>query len=176
MRRLMAQVVVCVIAVVSGGSLLAQTPQVPGPEHDELMALVGTWDATIKMTDGTESKGTAVYRSACSGMWLESEFHGEFGGQKFEGRGMDSYDATRKLYTATWVDSMSGSPLIMTGTKEGKVTTMTGSMATADGEMKYKAVTTQDSADKFTFTMHMDAGGSFVEMMTIVYTRQKDTK
>jgi hypothetical protein len=24
--------------------------------------------------------------------------------------------------------------------------------------------------------MHMDAGGSFVEMMTIVYTRQKDTK
>ena len=154
---------------------IAQEPQTPGKEHEELQTMVGTWDATVKTPDGSESKGVAVYSMACNGMWLESDFNSDFGGAKFSGKGMDSYDSSRKLYTACWVDSMSASPLLMTGTKDdtGKVLTMTGEQAGPDGGMKFKAVTTTVSDDKFSFTMFMDAGGGESEMMTITYVRRK---
>lgn len=161
--------------VFSQAVVTAQEPAVPGKEHEEFKSMVGTWDATVKMTDGSESKGVAEYKMACNGMWLESDFTGDFGGQKFVGKGMDSYDASRELYTATWVDSMSGSPLMMTGKKDatGKVLTMTGEQAIPGGAMKFKAVTTTVSDDKFTFTMYMADGGTESEMMTITYVRRK---
>jgi Protein of unknown function (DUF1579) len=172
------------IAVFVVGSCLfasaarAQQPQTPGKEHEEMKSLVGTWDATVKSPDGQESKGVAVYRMACEGMWLESEFNGDIGGQKFSGKGFDSYDSARKLYTATWVDSMSGSPLLLTGTKDasGKVLTMTGEMASPDGAVKIKTITKVESADKHIFRMLMDLGGSESEMLSITYVRRKDKK
>lgn len=151
----------------------AQQPQSPGKEHEELKAMEGEWEAVMKMPDGTEMKGTSEYKMTCGGMWLESSFKADLGGIAFHGRGLDSYDSARKLYTAIWVDSMSGSPMMLTGTKEGKVTTMTGEGPGPAGIVKYKTVTTYDSADKTTFKMSMGEGNDAMEMMTIVYTRKK---
>ena len=86
----------------------AQQPQSPGKEHEELKSLEGEWDAVLKMPDGTEMKGTSDFKMTCGGMWLESNFRGDLGGFAFHGRGLDSYDSSRKLYTSIWVDSMSG--------------------------------------------------------------------
>ena len=74
-------------------SARAQEPPKPGKEHDHLKRLVGTWDAE------TESgKGTMTYKMGLGGLWLIGDFEGEFGGMKFQGKFLDTYDpATRTI-------------------------------------------------------------------------------
>ena len=168
MRRVFASFVVFSAALfVSNLPCVAQEPQRPGKEHEELAKMEGTWDAVVKTTDGGESKGVAEYKMVCEGMWLSSSFVGDFGGQKFSGQGLDGYDPAKKQYSGVWCDSMTATPLVMTGTKDasGKVLTMTGE----SGGTKFKAVTTEESRDKQIFKMFMDES----ELMTITYTRRK---
>ena len=77
---------------------------------DHLKRLVGTWDA---QTD--YGKGTMTYQMGLGGLWLIGDFEGEFGGMKFEGKGLDTYDAATKKYRSVWVDSFSTSPRTMEG-------------------------------------------------------------
>lgn len=170
--RLMTLAAMCLAICLLPGSLRAQEPQTPGPEHKELAELTGSWDATMKMADGSEVKGESIFKVTCGGMWLESDFHADFGGLKFHGKGLDGYDAAKKQYVAVWVDSMSGTPMIMHGTKEGKVTTMVGEGAGPHGVAKYKSITTNESADRMSFRMMMFEGDKEQEMMTITYTRR----
>lgn len=176
MRRVITSFTVLLAALfISNLTSVAQEPQKPGKEHEELKAMEGVWDAVVKMSDGSESKAVAEYKMVCEGMWLSSSFVGEISGQKFSGRGLDGYDPAKKQYTAVWCDSMSATPLMMTGTKDatGKVLTMTGEGAGPDGPMKFKGVTTEVSPDKQTFKMSMDLPTGEMEMMAITYTRRK---
>ena len=155
---------------------LGQAPPTPGPEHEHLKKLEGTWNAKIKMGD-TESAASAVYKMVCGGMWLMSDFQGEFGDQKFSGRGLDGYDPEKKKYVSVWVDSMSTRPMLLEGThdKEKKTTTMTGEAPGPDGKLaKYKMVTHMPDDDRMTFTMFIiDSDGKDNKHMTIEYTRKK---
>ena len=109
----------------------------------------------------------------CEGMWLTSDFHADFGGMKFQGKGLDGYDSVKKQYVSIWVDSMSGSPMVMRGTKEGKVTTMTGEGPGPAGDTKYKSISTQDGSDKMSFQMFTTTDGKDAEVMSVTYTRPK---
>jgi len=52
---------------------LGQSSPTPGPEHEALKKLEGTWNAKIKM--GTnESPATATYKMECGGLWLINRF------------------------------------------------------------------------------------------------------
>jgi hypothetical protein len=147
----------------------------PGPEHEALKKLEGTWNAKMKMGD-TESAATATYKMVCGGMWLMSDFEGSFGDQKFSGHGMDSYDPDKKKYVSVWVDSMSARPMILEGThdKEKKTSTMTGEAMGPDGKMaKHKIVTHMSDDDHMGFTMYIVADGQETKVMTIEYTRKK---
>src|SRR5262249_33563823 len=163
-------------AVIVAPALVSQEPPKPGPEMDKLKNLVGTWDASVKMT-GSEAKGTVTYKIDLGGLWLVSNFEGEFGGQKFQGHGMDSYDSSKKKYVSIWIDSMSTSPLISEGTfdKDGKVLTMTGEGPGPDGKpAKFKSVSNEKDKDTIIFTMYMvPKDGKEQEMMTITYKRKK---
>lgn len=173
MRRLFFSFTVVVSMFLASSNVFAQVPQSPGKEHEELKALEGMWDAAMKMSDGSEVKAECDYKMTCGGMWLASDFHGDFGGLKFHGKGLDGYDATRKEYVSIWVDSMSGSPMMMTGKKEGKITTMMGEGAGPSGVAKYKSVTNQESNDKMKFQMFTVSDGKDSEVMTVTYTRKK---
>jgi hypothetical protein len=173
MRRVLFSCAVAVTLISTSASLSAQEPQSPGKEHEELKAMEGVWDAVMKMPDGTEVKAESEQKMTCEGMWLATDFRGDFGGMKFHGKGLDGYDAAKKQYVSIWVDSMSGSPMVMKGKKEGKVTTMTGEGPGPAGDTKYKTVSTQDSSDKMSFQMFMTADGKDVEVMSITYTRRK---
>ena len=154
---------------------LGQGAPTPGPEHEHLKKLEGTWNAKIKMGD-TESPATATYKMVCGGMWLMSDFQGQFDGQKFSGQGLDSFDPEKKKYVAVWVDSMSTRPMLLEGThdKEKKTTTMSGEAPGPDGKMaKQKMVTHIPDDDHMTFTMYIVADGQENKMMTIEYTRKK---
>lgn len=173
MRHFFVTFTTVVFLTLTSSASPAQEPQTPGKEHEEMKAMEGTWDAVMKMGEGDETKGVSNFKMTCGGMWLESDFQCEIGGQKFQGKGLDSYDATKKQYVSIWVDSMNGSPMVLTGTKEGKVTTMTGEGPGPGGAGKFKTITTDESKDKFSFTMFMINDGTETELMTVNYTRRK---
>jgi len=148
----------------------------PGPEHEKLKEMVGTWDAEMIAEGAPPSKGTMTFRMALGGMWLESDFKGDFAGQKFTGRGLDSYDAIHNEYTSVWVDSMTGYPTVFRGNYDdsGKVLTMHAESVDPTGQpLKMKSVSTTIDADHMNFKMYMVAGGEDVEIMTMKYTRKK---
>jgi len=161
------------LAVVLAGSSMAQEAPKPGPEHEVLKKLVGNWTTTMKF-GGMESKGMATYKMDLGGLWLASTFEGDFLGQKFSGRGFDSYDAGKKKYVAVWMDSMITSPLVMEGThdKAAKTMTLTGMGTGEDGKpAKFKSVSEMPDDDTINFAMYM--GDSKEPGFTIVYKRKK---
>src|SRR3954447_21038891 len=100
-------------ALTTSASFAQDFPK-PGPETDVLKKLAGTWDATMKFAGG-ESKGVMTHKMDLGGLWLVSAFEGEFGGQKFAGKGFDSYDQAKKKYVGVWVDNMVTTPLVLEG-------------------------------------------------------------
>src|SRR5687767_10313615 len=84
--------------------LAAQEGVKPGPEHEHLKTMEGTWEATIQSKEG-DAKGTLTSKMGLGGLWLLDHFKGEFGGMSFEGRGGTSYDPAKKKYVSVWIDS-----------------------------------------------------------------------
>jgi hypothetical protein len=160
-------------AMILTGFASAQEMPKPGPEHEILKKYVGTWELTMN-AGGMESKGTVSYKMDLGGMWLSSSMECEMFGQKFIGKGMDSYDATKKKYVSVWVDSMSSSPVITEGTydKAKKTLTMTGQGPGMDGSnTKYKSVTETPDDNTIKFTMYMGDGKE--PAFTVSYKRKK---
>jgi hypothetical protein len=172
LRKLGAFAIVCCFAVSLSSTGRAQEPPKPGPEHEHFKKYVGTWEATMKM-GGADSKGTSTYKMDLGGLWLSSTFEGEVFGTKFQGKGMDTYDTTKKKYVALWCDSMSTSPMIMEGAMDDKkVLTLTGDSPGPDGKpIKAKSVTEWKSDDHFVFHMYM--GDVKEPAFTIEYKRKK---
>src|SRR5439155_2660987 len=149
----------------------------PGPEHAHLKTIEGTWDTLMTMPDGKKSKGQAIYKMECGGLWLTSEFKGEFEGADFQGRGLDGYDPAKKKYVSVWVDSMTTVPMFMEGTRDEstKTVTQTGESPGPDGKpMKMKGVSKEIDNDYMTFELYVTGpDGKEAKMMTIAYTRRK---
>ena len=173
LRHFLLGVAVC---LVSAGLSLGQEFQKPGPEHEKMKELAGTWDAVMKMA-GQESKATAIYKSICGGMWLESDFEGDIGGMKFQGHGLDGYDQRKKKYVGVWVDSLTSAPLNFEGSMDPKtkLIVMTGESVGPDGKpQKFKNTTAHKDKDNFTFKMYMVQPDGKEELaFTIEYSRRK---
>lgn len=162
--------------------LFAQDMPQPGPEHKKLEAGAGTWDAVCEMTgpDGQPMTSKALSKSkmAPGGFWLLDTFTGEIMGMKFTGFGATGYDPLKKMYVATWIDSMSPHLMVTEGNYDstGKVLTMTGIGIGHDGQpAKHRMVTTHKDANTNLFEMFV-AGpdGKEEKAMTITYTRRLD--
>ena len=121
-----------------------------------------------------KSKGTMTYKMEVGGTWLVGDFEGDFGGMKFNGKGLDSYDANKKKYVSVWVDSMSTAPMTMEGTYDAakKTMTMSGEATGPDGKPnKMKSVT--EFKDDDNVTMNMFSGDAKEAMFVITYKRKK---
>ncbi len=157
-------------------ALRAQDFPKPGPEHEPLKKLVGTWDAVLEM-QGQKSPGVMTFKLICGGMWLESDYQGELAGQKFSGRGLDCYDQAKKKYVSIWVDSIESTPLVSYGDLDPKTHTLTvvGEATEPNGkQQKYKSVSHLKDDQHMTFTLSVVAAdGSDTPVLTIDYTRRK---
>lgn len=167
---------VVVASLASGLNGFCQQPDKPGKEHELLMDFVGSWDVVVKFGD-EQSKGTAVYKMECGGLWLTCEFTGDFGDVQFQGRGLDGYDPEKKKYIGIWVDSMTASPMISEGTydESAKKLTYLSQGKGLDGRpAKIRSVTTLTSKARHDFEMFtIGADGKDQLMMRIEYTRKK---
>ena len=171
-RILLATVFCCF-----GAASFAQEPQTPGPEHTHLEKMVGTWDTVMEM-GGQKSRGTATYKSICSGMWITSDFESDLGGIPYQGHGMDGYDQMKKKYIGYWFDSMTSAPMSFEGNFDAnhKVLTMTGSSPGPDGKpQRFHTTTEMQGTDRMIFKMFMVATADGKEELsfTIEYTRRK---
>jgi hypothetical protein len=158
----------------AGAGAVAQdlAPPKPGPEHERLKKLVGTWDATVDMM-GTKSKAKAEYRMGPGDLWLLEHFIGDFGGMKFEGMGATGYDPAKKKYVSVWIDSMSPTPMLSEGTLKGDRMVMHSKM-NQQGKMvnvTTSSVMKNDNTIFFTMTTR-GADGKEMPMMTITYKRK----
>lgn len=165
-----------VVCLAGAGLSFGQDFPKPGPEHEKLKQLEGTWDAVMDF-GGQKSKAKAVYKSICGGMWVQSDFEGEIGGAKFQGHGLDGYDSIKKKYVSVWVDSMSPTPLTLEGKfdPENKLLVMTGDGVEPDGKThKIRDTTEFKDKDHMTFKMYVTpANGTEQLAFTIEYTRRK---
>lgn len=156
---------------------LAQQPEQPkpGPEHELLKKHEGTWDTVMK-AGGTDFKGVTVNKMELGGLWLVGSLEIDMGGQKFQGRSMDTYDAKSKKFVGVWADSMGTQPMHMEGTYDAKTKTLTtvstAEMPGPDGKpAKWKSVTTMPNDD--TIEMGMWVGDAKEPMFTVTYKRKK---
>ena len=176
MRIVRLPLIVCAAGALLITAAVAQEAPKPGPEHERLKKVEGTWEATMKMA-GQESKGTMKYKMDLGGLWLVSEFEGELAGMKFKGRGLDTYDLAKKKYIGIWADSMSTTPMMMEGTydEKGKALIMTGEGLGLDGpRTKYKNVLEFKDDNTMLQTMsNPGKDGKDQVMFTITYKRKK---
>jgi hypothetical protein len=110
------------------------------------------------------------------GFWLLVEYTGDFGGDKFEGKGATGYDMTKKKYVTAWIDSMGPTLMVMEGSfdKEGKTYTEAGEGPGPDGKpQKMKSVYEFKDDDNMVFTMYNVADGKDQEAFKITYKRKK---
>lgn len=156
----------------------------PSAEHRVLASDAGTWDAVARSYTGGPgaepdvSKGTETNTVLAGGMWMLSEYKGEFGGMPFEGRGQFGYDPSKKIYVGTWIDSMTPDLSILEGRYDAKTRTMTyeGQGLDPNSKTKYtrKMVTVLKDRDHRNFTLLMKFDGDDKEMkvVEIDYTRR----
>ena len=84
----------------------------PGPEHEGLAAMAGSWTFSGTAWMGPEMApshftGTAERRMIFGGRILVEEVTSEWMGETFEGTAMTGFDNVSGNYWSTWVDSMS---------------------------------------------------------------------
>ena len=83
----------------------------PDENHALLKPLEGTWNTSMKawMAPGAEpvvTIGTGERKWILGGRFLSETFSGDMMGEKFEGFGVTGYDKARKMFVATWSDTM----------------------------------------------------------------------
>jgi len=155
----------------------------PGDAHKKLNAMAGTFNADVKMwmqPGAPPSGGTGVAENswALDGRFLQQNFTGNFMGMPFSGVGYTGYDNIKKKYIGTWMDTMTTSMMISTGTAnaDGKSYTFTSSM---DDPMTGKASPVKETVtvvddDHHTLEMWSPGpDGKMFKMMEIAYTRKK---
>lgn len=150
----------------------AQEPPKPSKEHEPLQRLVGTWEVESEF-----GSGTMTYKLELNGLWLVSDFDGEFGGVKIKGKGLETYDPATKKYRSIWVDSLSTLPRILEGDldQSSQVMTLTGEGPWQAGvTAKYKSVTEFKNADTVNFGLFVvEESAKEQPLVTITYKRKK---
>jgi hypothetical protein len=154
----------------------------PGPEHEKLKAMEGTFDAKVSMwmdpkAPPMESTGKSVNKLIFGGRFLMGEYTGDFMGQPFTGMSIIGYDNTKKKYTTLWMESMSTSIATGEGTADKDGTIVVGSSMTDPATGKVHKGTNRFKVTPTGYTMEMwgppmGGKGKDVKQAEIVYTRK----
>jgi hypothetical protein len=155
----------------------------PGDAHKKLAPIVGTFTCVVKMyaqpgAPPTGGGGVSDNTWALDGRFVEQHFTGTFMGMPFSGIGFTGYDNIKKKYVGTWMDTMTTSMMISSGTAEadGKSYTFTSSM---DDPMTGKTSPIKETmtiVDDDHNTLEMwgpGPDGKMFKMMEIAYSRKK---
>ncbi|MGB7344732.1 MAG: DUF1579 domain-containing protein [Pirellulaceae bacterium] len=110
----MKTLIIAIVAFVLGGITMApaQQPELPSTEkeHQWLNQFAGEWTSvsqSVAYDDQPATKCTGAMKSRMLGeFWIINEITGDMGGSSVDAIQTIGYDADKKQYIGTWVDSM----------------------------------------------------------------------
>jgi hypothetical protein len=154
----------------------------PGPMHDIFKTGEGKWKVHttfwMKPNDQPQSSdGEAESKLVLGGRYLQTEMHGKFMGQDYEGMGYDGYDNALGEYVSTWMDNMGTGIMFIKGKMDPatKVVSYEGKMVNPQTKKEEDswATFTQTDADHQKFEMFAKAKGKKFKTMEMTYEREK---
>ena len=151
----------------------------PGPAHEGLKGMVGTWKASQKSWfapgEPTTSTGVCENKLILGGRFVQQSFKGDFMGMPFEGMGVTGYDNQQKTYNTFWIDNLGTAMMTGSGNmnEDGNELTMTAAMPGPDGKPQpTRMVTKIIDPSKHVFSMYVaQPDGKEQLMMEITYTK-----
>ncbi len=171
--------------IAAGYAKMASNAQ-PGEPHAFIARMAGTYSCTVRLWAGpdgqdappTESKGTAWIKPVLGGRYMQQELATAFLGQPLEGLGFIGFDKSRRAFTSSWMDTMSTSMSIATGSinREGNQLTLFGAMdepATGEYGKIAKFVYRFVDSDTFVFEAWEVMYGDPWKVFEIEYKRKK---
>lgn len=153
----------------------------PGPEHQQLAKLVGSWevDCSMRMSPGApviESRGSSLFRAILDGRFLQADFSDIYQGQPFTGLSLMGFARASQRYVSTWCDSTSTGFICLQGTStdDGRTITYVGEMVCPQlGRTTLRQVGTHEQDDRFTLVMYQTPDDqSEFKSMELVYRRR----
>lgn len=152
----------------------------PGPQHKQLAALTGTWQAETKFwaepsAEPMTSPGTIEYRMIMDGRYLEETITSEFMGEPFKGRGLYGFNNVTGELQAVWIDDTSTGIYEYSGSINDDGTEMTLKGKYKDpvsGEWKENRSVMRISKDELHYTSYEVDGGKEWKMMEMTATRK----
>jgi hypothetical protein len=162
-----------------GGMARWMATMKPGPAHERLKELIGTYEVTMRMSMGPEAKGTSEITWFAEGKWLQESWSVPMMGHESKGLTILGYDNFKERYVWTKVDSLqttlpqasghfdqSGDNLILWGTIDEPMT------PEQDKQVKY--VYRGFGKDKFVLEVHdMMIGETNTKVLELEYVRKK---
>lgn len=182
MRVLTVASIVAVVLIARAAAQEQEAPTLPKQQkqHEWLKQLVGEWEVEAEMFMGPDqppmkSKGAETVR-AIGGFWVQGEIKSQVFGESFTGILTLGYDAEKKQYVGTWIDSMTGHLWTYRGAVNDK-----GDMLTLETEgpchtgetCRFKETIEIKSKDHKVFTSKMEMDGEWITIMTANYKRKK---
>jgi hypothetical protein len=158
-----------------------ENADVPGPAHERLGDLAGTWDVVIRYKLGDkehEGKASCEAKWILDGRFLQQDYKSRFQGKPYEVIQLLGYDSVGKKTIEIKLDSLSTGVLHNEGSisDDGKVITNLGkSLDPATGKpYKLRTVTTIVDHDHFTLEWFgTDEGGKESRVVSMSHTRKK---
>ncbi len=152
----------------------------PGPEHQVLQAMAGSWKTVTKAWmgpgDPVSTEGHCKTSVILGGRFITDEFKGTFMEKPFEGFGLLGYDLLKKEYVSAWTDSMGTAIMMSRGSMDpaGKVLTMFGTYddPVTGQKQTMREVTRFLDNNTHVFEIYGNHNGQEVKEMEITYTRQ----
>lgn len=167
-----------------GGMARWMATMKPGPAHERLKEMLGSWELTMRMWPmpgqaPVESKGTSEVTWFAEGKWLQENWSIPMMGIPTKGLAILGYDNFKERYVSTRVDSLqtsiasafghfdqSGDNLILWGTIDEPMT------PEQDKQVRY--ILRGFGQDKFTLEVHdMMIGETNTKVLEFEYARKK---
>ena len=155
----------------------------PGPSHDRLKKLAGSWDMVVKWTwdpsqPMQETRATSVMTTLMDGRYCQEQTTGEMMGKPFQGMGLTGYDNVLKKYVGVWIDNAGTGIMTSEGTADasGNVVNWTGESSDpmSGKTSKVRMVTRFVDDDHHVYEMYIktpDGKGEY-KTMEIRYARR----
>jgi uncharacterized protein DUF1579 len=147
----------------------------PGPEHERLAALEGTWEGDEQLSPsswgpGGTARGRLVGRVDLDGFFLVQDYVQEKDGRAvYRGHGVIGYDAGATTYTWYWVDSMGSPSEPMKGSWSGDALRFEHASPHGDGRYEFRL----EGRDRLRFLVDRRfAGSDWQNFLTGVYERR----
>jgi Protein of unknown function (DUF1579) len=156
-------------------------PDEPGPVHQRLNDLAGTWDVALQYTLGEKQHGgkaTCEAKSILDGRFLQQDYHSRFQGKPFHVLQLLGYDNPRKKTIEIMMDNLGTGLMHNEGSisDDGTVITNLGNGIDPLTKKPYKLRTVTTIVDHDHFTLEWfrtNDGGKEEKVVSMAHSRKK---